>query len=375
MSTDTPPPNLPYVDIARQHGPIKDELLAAVEQVLAHGNFILGPEVEEFEKQFCGLVKAPFSIGVNSGTDALILALRALGIGSGDEVITAANSFVASASCIAMVGARPVLVDVGEDYNIDPSATQKAITPLTKAILPVHLTGQPADLDRISSIASQYKLFIIEDAAQAVGATYHGKAVGSIGDVGCFSLHPLKTLNACGDGGMVVTHDSEVAQKIRLMRNLGLETRENARVWSSNSRLDTIQAAMLLVKLKYFESWTEQRRKHAEFYRQHLVNIPEIHLPIELPGTRCVYHTFVIQAEHRDELRRYLAKQGIGSQVHYPRPIHLQDTAVSLGYHPGDFPVTERQARHILSLPVYPELTEADLTRIVAAIHDFYGVA
>jgi dTDP-4-amino-4,6-dideoxygalactose transaminase len=362
------------VDIARQHAAIKDELLAAVGKVLDHGNFVLGPEVEEFERRFAELCGTQFSVGVNSGTDALVLALRSLSIGPGDEVITAVNSFVASASCIALVGARPVLVDVRADYNLDPRAVEAAITPRTKAILPVHLTGRPADMDSICSLARRRGLFVIEDAAQAVAAKLHGRPVGSFGDIGCFSLHPLKTLKACGDGGVVVTQSAAVAEKIRLLRNLGLETRENARFWSSNSRLDTIQAAMLLVKLNYLETWTERRRANARFYQKHLAGITEVQAPQDPPEMRCVYHTFVIQADRRDELKQHLASRGIGAQIHYPRPIHLQDAARRLGYREGDFPVAESQARRILSLPVYPELTETDLMRIVSAIRQFYRV-
>ena len=373
MSTDQHQRQLPYVDIARQHAPLKAELLAAVARVLDHGNFILGPEVNEFEQRFAALVGTKQAIGLNSGTNALVLALRALEIGPGDEVITAVNSFVASASCIAMVGARPVLVDVRADYNLDPAGVEAAVTPRTKALLPVHLTGRPAEMDRLGAIARRHKLAMVEDAAQAVAATYRGQAVGSFGDVGCFSLHPLKTLNACGDGGVAVTQNAELARKIQLLRNLGLETRDNARLWSNNSRLDTLQAAMLLVKLNYLAAWTDRRCANARFYQQQLANVPGVQLPPESPELRCVYHTFVIQADRRDELKQHLADQGIGSQIHYPRPIHLQDAAASLGYRAGAFPVAERQARHILSLPVYPELREEDWARVAGAIRQFYG--
>jgi dTDP-4-amino-4,6-dideoxygalactose transaminase len=363
---------IPYVNVVGQHAAIKAELHDALDRVLNHGHFILGEEVEEFERLFAELCQSPFAIGVNSGTDALILALRALGIGPGDEVITAPNSFVASAGCIVQVGAKPVFADVREDFNLDPALLEKAITPRTKAILPVHLTGRPADMDAIMDIARRHHLRVIEDAAQAVTAEHRGRRVGSFGDAGCFSLHPLKTLNACGDGGVVVTHNRELCEKIQLMRNLGLRTRENAVLWSSNSRLDTLQASLLLVKLKYVAEWTEKRRANARIYDEKLQGIPNVQVPMVAPHERAVYHTFVIQAERRDELKQYLADQGIGTAVHYAIPIHLQEAAAGLGYRRGDFPVAERQAAHILSLPIYPELCRQDLERVAETIKSFY---
>ena len=366
-------PKIPYVDVARQHAPLKRELLAAVEQVLDQGSFVLGPQVAEFEAQFAKLVRVPFAVGVNSGTDAMILGLRALGIGPGDEVITAVNSFVASASCVALVGAKPVLADVGPDYNLNPAAAAAAITPRTRAIIPVHLTGRPADMDAIMALARKHKLFVIEDAAQAVAAEYRGQPVGSFGDVNAFSLHPLKTLNACGDGGVATTRSAELAEKIQLLRNLGLKTRENCVEWSSNSRLDTLQAAMLLVKLRHLDAWTEQRRANARFYRERLAGVPGVQLPDDPPHLRSVYHTFVVQVDRREELRDFLLARGVGTQIHYPNPIHLQDCAKELGHKLGDFPVAEAQAKRILSLPVYPELTEAELETVANGVRDFFG--
>jgi dTDP-4-amino-4,6-dideoxygalactose transaminase len=363
---------IPYVDVAGQHAALKADLHDALDRVLDHGHFILGEEVEEFERRFAELCQAPFAIGVNSGTDALILSLRALGIGPGDEVITAPNSFVASAGCIALVGAKPVFVDIRDDYNLDPTLLEAAITPRTKAMLPVHLTGRAADMDGIMDIARRHHLRVVEDAAQAVTAEYKGRRVGSFGDAGCFSLHPLKTLNACGDGGVVVTHSRELCEKIQLMRNLGLRTRENAVLWSSNSRLDTLQASLLLVKLKYVNEWTEKRRTNARIYQEKLKGLPSVQVPMDSPHERAVYHTFVIQAERRDELKQYLADQGIGTAVHYAIPIHLQAAAAGLGYRRGDFPVAERQAARILSLPIYPELRRKDLERVAETIRSFY---
>ena len=363
---------IPYVDLAGQHKPLKAELLDAVAKVIDHGKFILGDEVALFEQRFAGLCGVSYAVGVNSGTDALIIALRALGIGPGDEVITPVNSFVASASCIALCGAKPVLVDVREDYNIDPAQVRKAITSKTRAIIPVHLTGRPADMASILEIAQQHKLFVVEDSAQAVFAEYCGKRVGSFGSFGCFSLHPLKTLNACGDGGVLTTNDLELYEQAKLLRNLGLATRDNCAVWSGNSRLDTVQAAMLLVKLKYVDAWTEKRRRNAAFYQQALKGVRGLTVPADREKEKAVYHTFVVQAERRDELKKFLAENGIETSIHYPLPIHLQRAATPLGWRSGSFPIAERQAGKILSLPIYPELEDSDLSYITGRIREFY---
>lgn len=363
---------VPYVDIAGQHAPIRDEILRAVARVIDHGQFILGSEVEEFEGRFAALCQTRFAVGVNSGTDALILALRALGIGPGDEVITAPNSFVASASSIVAVGAQPVFVDVRNDYNMDPSQLEGVITAKTKAIMPVHLTGRPADMEPIMETARRHGLKVVEDCAQAILAEYRGKRVGSFGTIGCFSVHPLKTLNACGDGGVLTTDNASLCERLKVLRNLGLENRNECGVWSGNSRLDTLHAAILLVKMNYLWAWTEKRRAHAAFYRDALSGVPDLQVPSELPYEKVVYHTFVIQAERRDALREHLAEHGIGTAVHYPIPIHLQKTAMSLGYDRGRFPVTERQAERILSLPVYPELSQDQLEHVSQEIREFY---
>lgn len=364
---------IPYVNIAAQHKTIKKKLLAAIEMVIDRGQFVFGDEVDQFEKHFAELCGTNFAIAVNSGTDALILALRSLGIGPGDEVITVPNSFIATASCIVLVGATPVFIDVREDYNIDPDQIEQAITPRTKAILPVHLTGRPADMASIMQIAEEYKLNVIEDCAQAVMAEYRGQKIGSFGKVNCFSLHPLKTLNACGDGGVITTNDESIYEKIKILRNLGLQTRDNCVAWSSNSRLDTIQAAVLLVKLGYLEEWTAKRCSNARFYQKNLDHIESIVSPSEKEHEFSVYHTFIIQTERRDELKEYLAKRGIETAIHYPKPIHLHTVATDLGYKKGDFPVAERQSRCILSLPVYPELSIADLKYVVDSIDAFYA--
>jgi len=364
---------VPYLDLPAQHRPLKAELLEAVGGVIDRGQFILGPEVAAFEAGLAAACGTKHAVGLNSGTDALILALRALGVGPGDEVITAANSFVASAAVIALAGATPVLVDVREDYNMDPDALERAVTARTKAVMPVHLTGRPADMDPILAVAKKHGLVVVEDCAQAIAAEYRGRRVGSFGAVGCFSLHPLKTLNACGDGGAAVTDDPVLRDKILLMRNLGLKSRENCTVWSSNSRLDTIQAAMLLVKLKHLDAWTEGRRRNAAFYQKALAGVPALLVPGDQKHEKAVYHTFIVQSERRDELKVFLAARGIDTAIHYPRPIHLQDAAAPLGKPRGSYPVAERQAERILSLPVYPELTREQLEWVAASIRDFHS--
>ena len=365
--------NVPYVNLPAQHAPIKDKLLAAVAQVLDHGQFILSDEVTEFENRFAELCGVSYAVGVNSGTDALILALKALGIGPGDEVITVPNSFVASTGCIMAVGAQPVFVDVRDDFNIDPTLIEPAITNQTKAILPVHLTGRPAAMDTIVDLAKAYGLFVVEDAAQAVGARFNGRPVGSWGNVGCFSLHPLKTLNACGDGGVLTTDDPGLFEEFKVWRNIGLRSRDDCVLWGHNSRLDSIQAAMLLVKMQFFGNWTERRRANACFYQERMAAIPQVQIPVDLACERSVYHTFVIQASRRDELKAYLAERDIGTAIHYAVPIHLQAAAAGLGYQSGSFPVTEKQAGRILSLPVHSDLEPDQMDYVVDCMQEYFS--
>ena len=317
---------VPYVDLVAQHQALRTELLEAVDQVLSHSQFVLGPEVGVLEAEVAALCGTSEAVAVNSGTDALVLALRVLGVGPGDEVITVPNSFVASASAIGLVGARPVFVDVGEDYNLDPAGLPAALTPRTRAILPVHLTGCPADMDPILSFARRTGSLSSRTAPRP-SARHRGQRVGSLGDLGCFSLHPLKNLNACGDGGLITLNDPNRAARLRQMRNLGLVSRGVCGAWSGNSRFDTIQAAMLLVKLRHLPRWTARRRENAAFYRQALADLAEVRLPLALPDREAVYHTFVIQAERRDALTEHLAARGVGSAIHYPIPIHLQPCA------------------------------------------------
>lgn len=362
---------IPFIDLSLQHKQLKAKLISAVEQVLDHGQFILGPEVGDFEKRFAEYCGVAYAVGVDNGTSALILVLRALGIGHGDEVITPPNSFISSASCIISAGARPVFVDVSCDYNIDYTQIEKAITPRTKAIIPVHLTGHPAEMTPIMEIADRYDLYVIEDCAQAVGARYIGKGVGSFGKAGCFSFHPLKILNAVGDGGIVTTNDAILYEKLIKARNHGLRTRDECEFWSGNFRLDTIQAAMLLVKMDYLTGWIECRRNIAAFFREHLMDV--VTVPEDQSDKYDVYQTFVIQTECRDDLQRNLSEQLIETKVHYPIPLHLQIAAQGLGYRKGDFPIAERQSQTILSLPIYPELTQLQIEMIVATIRRFYG--
>ncbi|MBE0544969.1 MAG: DegT/DnrJ/EryC1/StrS family aminotransferase [Verrucomicrobia bacterium] len=363
---------IPYVNLAGQHQPLREEILNAVGSVLDSGQFILGEETGRFEQEFAALCGVKYAIGVNSGTDALVLALKCLGIGPGDEVITAPNSYLASASCIALAGATPKFADVRPDMNLDPAAVARAITPRTRAIIPVHLTGKPAAMPELLAVAQQHGLEVIEDAAQAVGAKLEGRPVGGWGRIGCFSLHPLKNLNACGDGGVLVTNEEAICQRVKLLRNHGQPNRNDCLEFSLVSRLDSVQAAILRVKLRHLEELTARRRANAEHYRRRLAGCARLQCPAEAPGEFCVYHTFIVQADKRDELVRYLEARGIGTAIHYPTPIHLMTVGRKLGHQPGDFPETERQAGRILSLPVYPELTPAQLDEVADAVLDFY---
>jgi dTDP-4-amino-4,6-dideoxygalactose transaminase len=363
---------IPYINLGLQHKPIKEEILSAMENVLESGQFILGDELTKFEKDFAQLHQTKYALGVANGTDALFLSLKAIGIKQGDEVITAPNSFLASASAVVIVGGTPVFADVREDFNLDPEKVENAITPKTKAIIAVHLTGRPAPMDELIAIAKKHNLHIIEDGAQAIGATYKNKPVGGFGITGCFSLHPLKNLAAGGDGGVITTNDDAIYKYLTVARNHGLKNRDECAFWSYNSRLDNLQAALLNVKMKYLEKWTERRRAFANLYYENFKNLPLV-IPHDKPYEKAVYHTFIIQSEKRNELKEYLAEKGVDTKIHYPIPIHYQEAAKGLGYKKGDFPVTEKQADTILSIPVYPELTDAQVNYIVESIKGFYN--
>jgi dTDP-4-amino-4,6-dideoxygalactose transaminase len=361
-----------YVDLPKQanvNAIIKD----IKELLLKTGQFTLGQPVADFEARFAKLCQTKYAIGVNSGTDALFLALKALGIGPGDEVITAPNSFVATTAVIATAGAKPVFVDVGRDYNIDANLIEKAVTRRTKAILPVHLTGNPADMPRILEIAERHKLHVVEDAAQAVSANIKGQSVGSFGDAAGFSMHPLKNLNVWGDGGLITTNSKKIHDKLILLRNHGLKGRDEVGVFAYNSRLDTLQAIVANQLMNVLDNITDARIKHAQMYDKALADMKDfITLPPRQRGVRQVFHTYVILARDRDKLGAYLDKKGIETKVHYPAPLHLQPAAKYLGYKKGDFPVCEAQADMILTLPVHQHLTDAQIDYVASNIRKFY---
>jgi dTDP-4-amino-4,6-dideoxygalactose transaminase len=362
---------VPYIHLGQQHAPIKQEILKSVEALLDNGNYILGEDVATFEKRFAEMCQTKYALGIGNGTDTMILSMRALGIGVGDEVITAPNSYLASASSIALAGATPVFADVREDYNIDPVQIEKAITKKTKAIIPVHLTGRPADLDAILAIAKKHNLHVIEDCAQAVGARYKHKSVGSFGITGSFSLHPLKNLGACGDGGVITTNDDKLFSYLSKARTHGHSSRDEVDFWSFNSRLDNLQAAILNVKFNSLEKWNNRRREIAERYWNGLHLLP-MYVPKDKEHEHSVYHTFIIQTDKRDALMTYLREQGVDTKIHYPVPIHLQKAAAYLGYKKGDFPVTEKQCETILSLPVFPQLDNNQIDYVIEKITSFY---
>ncbi len=362
---------VPYINLGMQHASIKQQILKEVERLLDNGNFILGEDVVKFEKRFAELAQTKYALGIGNGTDTMILSMRALGIGQGDEVITAPNSYLASASSIALAGATPVFADVHEDYNIDPAQIEKVITKKTKAIIPVHLTGRPADIDAIMAIAKKNNLYVIEDCAQAVGAKYKNKSVGSFGITGSFSLHPLKNLSACGDGGVVTTNDDKIYEYLAKARTHGHKNRDEVDFWSFNTRLDNLQAAILNVKFNELEKWNNRRREIAERYWKGLHHLP-IYAPKDKDHEYSVYHTYIIQSDKRDALMKFLGENEIDTKIHYPVPIHLQKAAAYLGYKKGDFPVTEKQCETILSLPVFPQLNNVQIDYVIDKINAFY---
>jgi len=361
---------VPFVDLARQFRGIEAELTQAFLDVGRSGGYIMGARLESFERKAAEFIGVRHALGVADGSDALFLVLKALDIGPGDEVITATNSFIASAWVIAAVGATPVLVDVAEDFNIDPRLVEAAVTPRTKAIIPVHLTGRAAPMDEINAIAQKHGLFVLEDAAQAIGARYRGKRTGALGHAAGFSLHPLKNLGVYGDGGLITTDDDALAAKLRLLRNHGLRNRDECEIWGFNSRLDTMQAAFAEIKLGYLDGWNTRCRKIANIYATGLADCVQV--PVDQAWEECVYHNFVIRTERRDALMTHLLENGVDTRVHYPIPIHLQDAAKHLGYKLGDFPNAERYAKTMISLPIYPELSDAEVNHVVAAVRSFF---
>ena len=353
-----------FVDLKTQYANLKAEVMQAVGSVFENASFILGKDVELFEKEFAAFVGNKECVGVATGCDAILWALKACHIGPGDEVITVANSFIATALGISAAGATPVLVDCREeDYLMDVAALERAITPKTKAIMPVHLYGQSADMDPILSLARAHGLKVVEDAAQAHGATYKGRSCGSMGDVGCFSFFPGKNLGAYGDGGAVTTNDPSVAQGVRMLRNYGQSKKYHHDVTGWNSRLDTVQAAILRIKLRYLAGWNEARRRCAAQYREELGGLPLV-LPTERADSAHIYHLFVIRVKQRDRLLEQLQAKGISCGIHYPVPIHLQKAYASLACGPGSYPVAERMAGELLSLPIYPEMTPEQVSYV-----------
>jgi dTDP-4-amino-4,6-dideoxygalactose transaminase len=367
----TPQSQVPFVDLAAQYASIAQEIDAAVSKVIRETDFILGREVRLFEEDFARFCEAQFAVGVDSGTSALELALRAYDIGPGDEVITAANSFIASALAISHAGATPVFADIdSETYTIDAAAIEKAITPQTRAILPVHLYGQPADMDPIMALAQRHKLIVIEDACQGHGARYKGRRVGSLGHAAAFSFYPGKNLGAYGDGGAVVTNDAAIAKKLEMLRNYGQQEKYYHAFRGFNRRLDTLQAAVLRAKLKHLDQWNAARRQHAARYRL-LLEKSQIVTPNEARYAESVWHLYVVRVGQRDSLKEYLSSRGINCGIHYPVPIHLQAAYGDLGYKKGDFPVTEDYAQRIISLPMYAELTPELIARVAEAACEF----
>ncbi len=349
---------VPLLDLKAQYAKIKKDILKAIEEVLDSQICILGPKVEELEKKVAAISDCKFAVGVSSGTDAILASLMSLGIGVGDEVITTPFTFFATAGCIARVGARPVFVDIDpKTYNINPALIKKAVTRKTKAIMPVHLYGQMADMDPIMDIAKKHNLYVIEDAAQSISSTYKGKKAGSIGTCGCFSFFPSKNLGGIGDSGMTVTNDEKLAAKIKKMRHHGQGSTYYYDFVGGNFRLDPIQAAALLVKLPYLNEWSEGRRKNAEYYNKKFAGT-SVKTPYINPDCVTIYNQYVIRVPKRDELAEHLKRNGIGCAIYYPMPLHLQKCFEYLGYKQGDFPEAEKAANEVLALPVYPELTD-----------------
>ncbi|MBX7250411.1 MAG: DegT/DnrJ/EryC1/StrS family aminotransferase [Candidatus Promineofilum sp.] len=364
--------NIPFVDLQTQYQSLKEELDMAVLAVMKRGDFVLGGAVAEFERAFADYCGVRHVIGVDSGYSALEMIVRAYGIGPGDEVITVANTFIATTLAISNAGATPVLVDIDpETYNIDPTKIEAAITPRTRAIMPVHLYGQPVDMDPILAIARKRGLYVFEDAAQAAGARYKGRMIGGLADAAGFSFYPGKNLGAYGDGGAVATNSDEIAEKVRLLRNIGQKVKYYHEVKGFNHRLDTMQAAVLKVKLPHLNDWNASRRRAAATYNDLLRDLPMV-TPWTAPYAEHIFHLYVVRVHNREALMEYLKSKGIASGLHYPIPIHVQPAYTELGYKAGDFPITEAYAETILSLPIYPELDDDKVAYVVDAIRDFF---
>ena len=364
---------VPYIDLPAQ---FKDnqQIRQVIHEILDRGQFVMGPAVEEFERNFARFCGVKHAIGVSSGTDALFLALKVLGIGGGDEVITVPNSFLATVGAIVQTGAFPRLVDVADDYNIDIEKIEPAINEKTKAIVPVHLTGNPARMDEILAIAERHPLFVVADAAQAVDASINGRKVGSLGDLSAFSLHPLKNLNTCGDGGVITTDSEDYYQKLLLYRNHGLKNRNEAQFFAYNCRLDSIKAAVANLQIQKIGEATEKRNHNASIYDEGFSGLEKwVKIPPRRSGIRQSFHTYVVQVEKREELIAFLEGKGIETKIHYPIPIHLMEAAQKYGYENGDFPVAEAQANRIISLPIHQHLLDEQISYVIRSIRSFYS--
>ena len=348
-------------------------ILEKIKQVVLKGDFTLGDIVDEFENRFKTITNTQYAIGVGSGTDALFLSLKALDIREGDEVITTPFTFFATIGAIVTAGARPVFVDIKDDFNIDPSKIVEKITQKTKAILPVHWAGKPCEMNEIVKIAKQHGLYVIEDACHAIQASYHNRLAGSLGEIACFSFHPLKNLNVWGDGGIVTTNSEVLANKLKLMRNHGLKNRDECLMFAYNSRLDTIQAVVALHLLDKLDFITASRIEHAKAYDYFLKEVSEIYIPERESHIKQVFHLYSIQCEKRDVLQRYLIQEGVDAKIHYPIPMHLQPAAAYLGYQKGDFPICERIANQTLSFPVHEFLETGQLEQVAVFVKQFYG--
>jgi dTDP-4-amino-4,6-dideoxygalactose transaminase len=365
---------IPFVDLKRQYFNIKPEIDGAIARVLDNGLFVLGPEVQAFEREFADYCAAAHGVAVNSGTSALHLALLAAGVGPGDEVITVPFTFVATASAIGYTGARPVFVDIDPaTFTMDPARIEDAITPRTKAILPVHLYGQPADMDPILEIGRRRGLTVIEDACQAHGALYKGRPVGALGDAGCFSFYPGKNLGAYGEGGLTTTNRDDLAKTMRMLRDWGAEKKYHHVLKGYNYRMEGFQGAILRVKLRYLSEWTQKRREHAAMYGR-LLQDTGVELPTEAAYAQHVYHVYAVRTPDRAGLERALHAHGVSTGIHYPIPVHLQPAWAELGHGEGDFPHSERAAREVLSLPMFPELTKTEVEMVGAAMQETFAV-
>jgi dTDP-4-amino-4,6-dideoxygalactose transaminase len=363
--------NVPFLNLQAQYRALREELLPAVEQTLAGGHYILGPNVAAFEQEIAALSRTRFGIGVNSGSDALTLALRAIEVGPGDEVITTPFTYIAPAESIHQLGARIVFADIDpRTFNLDPASVARKLTSRTKAIIPVHLFGQAAPMDELRQVAGAEGVAWVEDCAQAIGATYRGRTVGSLGRLGCFSFYPTKNLGADGDGGMVVTSDEALARKLRMLRVHGIERRYHHDLHGYNSRLDELQAAILRVKLPHLRRWNERRAQIAQRYSEGFKGLP-LDTPHVAEGNSHVFHVYAVLSDRRDALQKHLADRGVPTIIYYPLPLHLQKVYADLGYHEGDLPVAEATSRRILPLPIYPELTDEQVEHVIAAVREF----